>query len=258
MAVVPADAGLLSIELRQQDLPSYSKGSCLYCWKSVSRILQDSSMNAFRSALVFQAVFLVLVSGVGCRRAQERPGLTRSAQMAGDLNFPEKFAFTVGQDDYIVLKNGTGQRLGRGNAPLSFSLQTEQGFLEDLRFFTWEGDLLLIYEVNYGGEGWGKVVRLDGRSLKPKWLAHIPGFNIGQGLVSRGFVYLTAIGFVAKLDLATGRYAWKLEDLYESRPEAFNNFDSPPKVENGTVIFREETGKTLRVEDATGRIISKG
>ncbi|MCM3869326.1 MAG: hypothetical protein ND895_01345 [Pyrinomonadaceae bacterium] len=123
-----------------------------------------------------------------------------------------------------------------------------------------EGDVLLVFGVSDGDYGWGFIARLDGQTLRMKWKREIPGFNLGQGLIEGDHAYLTAIGFIAKLNLKSGTYSWKHKNLY--RDGDFNSFKLPA-VQGDIILFKEEViydepAKTIKVQKQSGKIISVG
>jgi hypothetical protein len=122
----------------------------------------------------------------------------------------------------------------------------------------YQGDVVLICEVSDGESGEGFITKLDGQTLRMKWKQLIPAFNVGQGLIEDDHAYLTAIGFVGKVNLKSGAFAWKHSNLY--RHDDFNSFELP-RVEGDTVLFKEvviydEPAKTVKVEKRSGKIIS--
>ncbi len=191
---------------------------------------------------------------------------------ANDLIDPNKFTFSLGDEQYIVLNDGKGERTRPGGFVEEFKADSDKGFIEKIYYFQHGGDLLLVLELNDVESGWGSVRRLDGKTLKPKWSAELPGFNVGQGLVEEDFLYVTAIGFVAKLDMVSGNYIWKHDRLYKPGiisaggfrgPGFFNDFEQP-KIEGNVVLFSEtkpytehkvtvRPAVTLRFDKITGK-----
>ena len=92
-----------------------------------------------------------------------------------------------------------------------------------------------------------------------KWKREIPAFNIGQGLIEDGNAYVTGIGFIGKLNLASGAYAWRHDDLYIE--DAFNSFELP-EITGDVVLFKESESHyrtrvaSIQVEKGSGRIIN--
>ena len=173
---------------------------------------------------------------------------------------PSSFEFSTTDHKYKIAANGRGRRSGTGVGLQSFNLRLHEGdtLQRNIYYAPHEGDVVLICEVSDGESGAGFITRLDGRSLRMKWKRAIPAFNVGEGLIEGDHAYLTAIGFVAKLNLHSGNFAWKHVDLY--RDGDFNSFEAP-RVEGDTVLFKEvvtydEPAKTLKVQKRSGKIVS--
>jgi len=189
-----------------------------------------------------------------------------------DLFEPEKYNFSFGTDRYEIRKDGKGIRIRPGQKPQKFRVAVDEGRIEPPMFsFQYRNDLVLVYGLTDGEYSYATATRLDGRTLQSKWSAHIPGFNIGQGLVEDRFLYLTAINFVAKLDLDPGKYVWQHGGLKE--PDAqkgdaiyesggfFNSFGQP-WLEGRAVVFPvgsqvgpERPDVVLRIDKTTGKLL---
>ena len=182
-------------------------------------------------------------------------------------SFPEppdaaSFEFLSGGYQYRVSGNGKGHRTGNDKR-LSFNLRlAPHDYLRhNLYFSEYQGDLLLICEVSDSDYGMGFIARLDAATLRIKWKRVIPGFNVGQGLLDGAFAYVTGIGFVGKVNLKSGAYAWGHRDLYGQANSAFNSF-ALPEVEGSVVVFREaehylrKKAAVIRVQRHTGKILS--
>ena len=153
----------------------------------------------------------------------------------------ESWRFTLGRFSYKIDQNGKAERRDGRNRPFRFRVDLEgsDGMVR-LYFAEFKGDLLLLCEDKTFDAGAGFVARLDRDTLKEKWRAHIPVFNIAKGLIEGNSAYLGAVGFAAKLNLDTGRFVWKHDDFYRKYREdgAFNVFD-PPKIVGNEVIYVE-------------------
>ncbi len=69
------------------------------------------------------------------------------------------------------------------------------------------------------------------------------------------------MGFVGKLDLRTGEYAWQHDDLeveHGAEPKPLHTFD-PPALDGDAVLFRERPvynpRRTLVINKKTGKIL---
>ena len=176
----------------------------------------------------------------------------------------EKWSFSIGKDKYEITNKGRGKRISGKKRVTKFriSLAGAEILNRTIYFAEYKNDLLLISELGFGDGGTSFIVCLNGKSLKTKWRAAIDGFNVGQGLIENKFAYLTAIGFIGKIDLNTGKYVWKHEDLYRKYDEsgAFNSFLTP-EIKADIVIFKEEGilnkgfDHQIQVNKSSGKII---
>ncbi len=176
---------------------------------------------------------------------------------------PQQFEFSIADFRYLVLNDGNGVRVDSRNNSSPFGLPlADADYIEQLEYLDTEGDPIIIYGVTDGEGSGGNVIRLDERTLVQKWLANVPGFNIGEAVVKDHWLYLSAIGFVGKLDLDSGNYVWQYDGLYKKKPGIFNSFERPI-IDQEVVKFTEQLSPyakgepvTIVVVDSTGRIIS--
>ena len=158
----------------------------------------------------------------------------------------EKWKFSLGANRYEINRDGSGKRLNSQNESLKFRLSLEEdGFLDRAIYFAeYENDLLLISEIDYGCSGAGFILRLDGKTLKTKWMTDILGFNVPRGLIENNSAYLGGLGFAGKINLDTGKYIWKHEEFYRKYKEsgAFNIFETPV-IKGNEIIYTENREK---------------
>lgn len=154
----------------------------------------------------------------------------------------DKWNFSVGKVRFEIKKNGKAKRIKTKNRLTNFHIKLDKG--EELKrviyFFPYKNDLLLICEVSWEDAGSGFIVRLDGKTLKTKWKAQIPAFNVSKGLIEGKMAYLAAIGFAAKINLENGKFIWKHADFYRKYDEdgAFNIFEVP-EIKGKVVTYTE-------------------
>jgi hypothetical protein len=199
----------------------------------------------------------------------------RVMQKAIPMDEPDAPAhsFVLGADSYVVQSVGRGQRRSSNAVPISFKLPTPSNdWIEHLWYSKHNDGLLLMYQHGDGETGTASFTRLDERSLKAVWTASVPGFNVGPALIEGAHVHLTAIGFIGRLNLQTGKYAWKHANLYEplDKPKKQGNYFNAfllPIVRHDEVVFVENGShgadqhgvaiiKAIRVNKRTGRINS--
>jgi hypothetical protein len=213
-----------------------------------------------RITIVLTLVLSLTSSGNG----QQHSYPFSSANSLPDKIDPSYFDFSTSNYSYSISNSGRGVRKG-GGEPLarSFRLSLDRGdhLTRVIYHAEYQGDLLLICEVTDDLYGAGFIVRLDGRTLRIKWKRTISGFNVGQGLVDGKYAYVTAVGFIGKVDLNSGVYVWRHRDLYERSKQAFTSFELP-EVQGALVIFRESPDylrkkiAVIKVDRTSGRIVS--
>jgi hypothetical protein len=176
--------------------------------------------------------------------------------------FQRACKFKVSGWHYEIDAHGKGVRSRAIGVTAKFAIELyPKYYIEGIQFAEYDGDLLLVYSVSDGEAGGGIVTRLDGVSLSPKWSVPIDGFNLSPGIVERGFLYQAAFGFVSKLDLSNGHFAWKHGRLYDRKRYSFNAFEAP-EVQEDQVLFRERVDpgakykapRVIRVEKQSGRL----
>ncbi|HEY0172015.1 MAG TPA: PQQ-binding-like beta-propeller repeat protein [Pyrinomonadaceae bacterium] len=199
--------------------------------------------------------------------AEFRRASKSSADSPGDT---AAFEFEDGGFKYHVVANGNGRRT-KGDKTRRFNLRLDgRDYVEGLRFAVYEGDLLLVCELYDGETRAGLVTLLEQPSMRALWRRPVPAAEVGEPLRDGRSLYLTAFGFVARLDLRTGEYVWRHEGLggavvgreasgagtQAARP--FNSFETP-ELERDAVLFRERPvynpPRTLVVNRKTGDII---
>jgi len=122
-------------------------------------------------------------------------------------------------------------------------------------------DLILIPEYADAESGGGYVLRLALNPIRSRWVSKRFGFNVASPLPELPFLYVAAFGMVAKLDLNSGRYVWRHDNLYEPKTGAFNLFQQPLR-DGDSVVFTSAPGfgplgRHITVESNTGRILER-
>jgi hypothetical protein len=173
---------------------------------------------------------------------------------------PEAFEFELNGFTYHLKQNGNGWRKKKERTR-RFNLRLDDGGLARVYFHDYGGRLLLVCEIDHGDGGSGFVTLLEQPSMRALWKQYIPAFNVGEPLRQGRHLYVTGIGFVGRLDLGTGEFDWKHDDLYDKlggRSSAFNSFETP-ELDGDAVLFRDRPvynrRKTLVVEKKSGKII---
>jgi len=226
------------------------------------------------AALALSAAFALCLAPSAAARAPQGDAASNHAKgfrqarqvRAESRQGSAAFEFEAGGFSYHIAANGNGRRT-KGNKTRRFNLRFDgPDFMEGLRFAVYEGDLLFACELNDGEAAGGLVVRLEQPSMRALWRQPVPTFNLGEPLREGHNLYLTGLGFVARLDLRTGEYVWQHDALTKDvdAPRGgvslgdFNSFETP-ELAGETVLFRERPvynrRRTLVVNKKTGEII---
>jgi hypothetical protein len=216
-------------------------------------------------APILLTLLLLTSSNIGQQRINlppEAQSLRTFTEVKGQPEYlPSSFEFSPSGYKYRISSSGRGRRTGSGIIPRSFNLRLDKGDSLERSIYHagYQGDILLLCEVSDGDGGAGFITRLDGQTLRMKWKRWIPAFNTGQGLIENYFAYVTAHGFVGKVNLKSGAFVWKHDNLFRDG-DTFNVFE-PPRIEGEAVLFKENTiynppAKTIKVHKQSGKIIS--
>lgn len=209
--------------------------------------------------------FMVLIAAVVSARAQdsERPVSAEQQNFTavgavGDPGYRSFFMFKTEGGGYTIRADGYAESSSAKARPRNFSLPLgRNGHMVRFYFLEYEGDLLLVYEGSDGEFGWGYLLRLNQKTLRPKWAVPINGFNIGPATLEANYAYLSAANLFAKLDLQTGKYVWQEDDLQKQYALSFSGFRLP-LIDGQRILFLEDRskGKTVELDKASGRILN--
>ena len=163
--------------------------------------------------------------------------LQRAERHPAVAALPDSNTFTLLDYRYTVFSDGRALRYRPEGVVDSFRVPLPDSVvIEDIQYGHFECDPILQVEYTDVVSAGAHVVRFDRRELSVQWSARPFGFTSTSPVFENGFLYLAAIGTVGKLDLESGRYAWRHDNLYERSTGAFNSFASP-RISGDTVIF---------------------
>ena len=107
-----------------------------------------------------------------------------------------------------------------------------------------------------GATSWIQKIRK--KTLESVYVKHIQGFNLGFPIIYKEFVFVSAIGFIGKINLQTGSYEWRHLNLYDNEKYSFNSFDTiiinKPNIEYISKNYRNKNIDKVIVDDITGVI----
>ena len=249
-----------------------------------------SGASLLKASVVLASAFtLCFARAGGARNVQTEPAAASAAARAerekshGDFRkaagtpaeAPTAFEFESGGFSYHISANGNGRRV-KGDKTRRYNLHLGGGeSIRRLYFSEYDDDdLLLLCEVE--GEASGAsvlVTRLEQPSMRALWKQTAPSDGV-DALRRGGSLYLAGTGFVGRLELKNGAYAWSHRDRRDEGGEEAEDEEEGAEVliphgryglaevSDDTVTFSLAQGadsprpKTVRVNRKTGKIIS--
>ncbi len=128
----------------------------------------------------------------------------------------DKIAFTI-------MPNG---RLSWGKGKTSFIKLSTKVTIDKAYLYKSKNTLFVFYIETDGEGATSRVEKIDLANIKKVWKAEIYGFNLGQPYIVDNCAYVTSIGNIGKIDLKTGKYLYRFQDLYDDEKGSFNSFDT--------------------------------
>lgn len=169
----------------------------------------------------------------------------------------DTLSISINNFDFTIYPNGLLKWGNKNTVLLSKEMYVTKAYFKLI-----DDDLLLFCEMSDFETGISEIFRIDLANKHIKWKTNLDGFNTGQPVIRGNYGYVTAIGSVGKLDLVTGKYVYKKNNLYDTKTSSFNNFDTILFKENKTyfiskrtdniidkVIFDEKTNKLVKEDD---------
>ena len=174
---------------------------------------------------------------------------------------PDLFCFALADGIYQLTNAGRGLRIREGDTTaFRLAWEPESTVIEYVLVRPYDGDVLLEAQVTDGESGSAALIRLDRAALDQQWAAHIPGFNIEPPLLDGATAYVTAFGFVGRVNLLNGRYDWSTRDLYDPATGYFNSGASVT-LHGDTVAFTSTVSgrppRVLLVDRTSGTVLGR-
>jgi hypothetical protein len=201
-----------------------------------------------------------IVAAQSQQSTNRQRGFTKATNTNSSPSQNPIFQFSSSGIKYRIKANGSGTR-GTGNSQATkFNLKiASSDFIETLSYLDFQDNMLILASITDNEGSYGAVYSLSKNNSQVKWVANIPGFNIGDVTLEDRYAYITAIGFVSKLDLKSGKYIWKHTGMYQKN-RAFGMFDRP-KLQGRKVIFSGispdgDAPKNIVVDKISGKLIA--
>jgi len=177
-----------------------------------------------------------------------------------DQDFPQYYTLVFDRRVIVVTWNDNALDFPQESQREILNLTTEKSFLIDKLWYTRFGeDLIIVYSITNFDVGKSYMARINMPKKSPTWNTAVGAFNLGEPVIRGQYIYVTAIGLVAKLDSGTGKYVWRHDGLYDRQTQDFNDFQKPV-LDGERVVFQgnnhfSDIAKRIEVKDSTGEII---
>ena len=127
----------------------------------------------------------------------------------------------LGNKDFLITPFGLFKTFDNYSIQLETDLIVNRAYLYETKKYFY----VFFTDTDDDGEtSW--VQKISKSPLKTEFVQQIQGFNLGQPIIVGESAYVTAIGFIGKIDLKSGMYDWKHRNLYDNRKYSFNSFDT--------------------------------
>jgi hypothetical protein len=143
------------------------------------------------------------------------------------------------------------------NDSLFFDIKSELE-IEKLFLFKIDNDFITIYVDTDGDVAGSFAKRISTIDKTIIWETHVAGFNLAKPVIKGTKMYLSTIGFIGKLDINSGIFDWKFDDLYNNGK--YNSFDEPKFLNNNMVLFTSgqfgsSAKDSILVDDYEGKFL---
>jgi outer membrane protein assembly factor BamB len=215
-------------------------------------------------SILIPLTFLAACSGVKDQKNSAskevqafKPEVQHSLYVEYDnINDPQKMHVVLDRERLLVDKSGTIYTPDGdvyADLDLGGSIQV---------IYMWEDgpELTVLAELSDGDNGWTEVEKLNVMQKKKIWSTRFGGFNAGVPIIANGKMYLSTHGALGKLDISTGHFCWKIENLFDG--SKYNGFEEPVFVNASQVLFRSdrpfvEKMDEILVDDLKGTVVRK-
>lgn len=166
-------------------------------------------------------------------------------------------------EDTLVLKtdykNFMISPIGLFKANDQGSVQLETDLIVDRAYLYETDEFYYVFFTDTDHEGatsW--VQKFKKNTLETEYVTQIQGFNLGLPIIYKESIFVSAIGFIGKINLQTGDYEWKHDNLYDNENYSFNSFDTiivnDPNIEYISENYQSKNVDKVIVDNETGEI----
>lgn len=155
--------------------------------------------------------------------------------------------------DFLITPLGLFKTLDNDSIQLETDLIVNRAYLYETKKYFY----VFFTDTDHdGATSW--IQKISKIPLKTEYVEQIQGFNLGQPMIFGETAYVSAIGFIGKIDLKLGMYDWKHHNLYDNEKYSFNSFDTvlihKTQIEFVSENYRSKKIDKVVVDNRSGEI----
>ena len=213
-------------------------------------------------------IFMVLLAGCGLQDKLHKSFViteTEETKIYAAKPFRNVNPKNIGGDTLVLDVAGNRYRILpsaklRVNAERIVQIKTDD-VIERAYLYAGPDNLYLFFTAREFHAATSWVQQINRNDWTTGYKTIIKGFNLGRPFIQNQKAYVNAFGFVGRIDLSTGKYDWKKENLYNRKKDQFGSFDTV-KVQQDKVAFLKEDypekdPDKIVVDKQTGKIIDR-
>jgi hypothetical protein len=155
--------------------------------------------------------------------------------------------------DFIITPLGLFKTFDNDSIQLETELIVNRAFLYETKKYFY----VFFTDTDHdGATSW--IQKISKSPLKTEYVEQIQGFNLGQPIIVGETAYVSAIGFIGKIDMKSGMYDWKHHNLYDNENYSFNSFDTvlinKTQIEFVSENYRSKKVDKVLVDNQSGEI----
>jgi len=147
-----------------------------------------------------------------------------------DFLWERSISFETDAQKYTISKTGLITQ-DRGKRGVLLSTQ-----INNLQIYAINKNLLIAFE-NSTTDGGATIISVSEKTMTEKWRLSIPTFNLGEFFIKGNHIFVSGIGFIAKINMMNGNVVWEIATLYQNN---HFNFFKKPYESSGFLIFEEK------------------
>ena len=134
---------------------------------------------------------------------------------------PDTMICIFDNNTYTILSNGKIIN-DKSN---DFVFLKNKDVIDNIYLYIYDNDYIIFFTETDFEDSFSYAKRINPKTKQIVSRTPVYSFNLGTPVIIDNNAYVSTLGFVGKLNLDTGKYVWRHEDLYDDGK--FNAFENP-------------------------------